>query len=98
MERTTDVRLDRIVAELQDLRYELREATSHLPKPGGSEWVTLSELGKELRTPARTVAHWRDNGIIPAASCRQRPRGSGFTWLVHRQSALEAVNRFKSGS
>lgn len=89
-------RLTQLVAEVQDLRHELRLAVGHLPRPG-SRWLTTSQLAKELGVSSRAVLNWLAAGRFPEATYRRRQRGQGFTYLLERQPALAAAEQILLG-
>ena len=89
-------RLTQLVAEVQDLRYELRQAVGHLPRPG-SRWLTTGQLAKELGVSGRAVLSWLAAGRFPEVSYRRRQRGQGFTYMLDRQSALAAAEQILLG-
>ena len=89
-------RLTQLVAEVQDLRHELRLAVGHLPLPG-SRWLTTGQLAKELGVSSRAVLSWLAAGRFPEGAYRRRQRGSNFAYLLERQSALAAAEQILLG-
>lgn len=91
-----EYRLDRLVAEVQDLRHELKEAISHLPKPG-TRWITSTQLGDVLGLTGRCISKWVAQGRFPESSYRKSRRGGRFVYLFDRETALEAAERIIAG-
>jgi hypothetical protein len=89
-------RLTLLIAEVQDLRSELRQAVGHFPRPG-QRWVTTTQLSQELGVTGRTVLSWLVTGRFPADTYKKRPRGSRFQYLLDRSPALAAAERIVCG-
>jgi hypothetical protein len=89
-------RLTQLVAEVQDLRSELRQAIGHLPRPG-QRWLTTTQLAKELGVTGRTVLSWLDAGRFPENTYKKRARGSGFQYVLDRGPALATAERIVCG-
>jgi hypothetical protein len=85
-------RLDRLTAEVQDLRHDLRQALQLLPKTDDDNpWMTSSELAKEVGLTSRTLAQWATDGRFPDEVVQKAPRGNGFRYLFRRDNAKQAV-------
>ena len=92
MQTPIELRLDRLTAELQDLRYELKQALGALPTPG-PKWVSTSVFAKEVGMSGKTIQNWLSAGRFPDAAFKRRRRGKSFTYLLDREPALEAAHR-----
>ncbi len=89
-EATVEQRLDRLTAEMQDLRFELKEAMNALPK-AGPKWISTAEFAGLLGVTPRTVGKWISAGRFPQDVLRVKTRGKGVVYKLDRCPALEAA-------
>ncbi len=92
MQTPIEIKLDRLTAELQDLRFELKQAMGAMPKPG-PKWVSTSDFAKEVGMSGKTIQNWLGAGRFPETTFKRRRRGKSFTYLLDREPALEAAHR-----
>lgn len=90
MQTPIELRLDRLTAELHDLRHELKAALGALPK-AGPKWISTVELASELGVTSRTVGKWIAANRFPDAVIRRKRRGNGVIYKLDRDPALKAA-------
>lgn len=92
METPTDIRLDRLTSEVSQLRYEIKQLLDQVPKTG-PRYVSTKDFGIAIGKSSRTVCQWLNDGRFPHSVYKQKPRGSGFIYMLDREPALRVAER-----
>ena len=94
--QTLEGRIAALHGEVQDLRSDLKQAISHLPKPG-TRSVNSAKLAAEVGVSKSTLLSWVDAGLLDE-SCFTRKRRGKDSWQYSWERALalpqiEAIQR-----
>ena len=92
MQTPVDIRIDRLTAEISELRHEIRQLLKSTPKPG-IRWVSTAQFAQELNLTSRTISAWLAAGRFPSNVYKKKRRGTGHVYLLDREPALKAAER-----
>ena len=92
MQTPVDIRIDRLTAEISELRHEIRQLLKSTPKPG-PKYVSTKDFGLVIGKSSRTVCQWLTDGRFPESVYKKKRRGSGFIYMLDREPALLVAER-----
>ena len=79
-----------LVAEVQQLRSEVRQMLDRLPDPGRT-WLEPREIAAIVGVSTRTISSWRTAGRFRDESIRPTNRG----WQFHVANAVSDIRRIR---
>ena len=92
MESSIDIRLDRLTAEVSQLRHEIQLFVNQTTKTG-PRYISTKDFGLEIGKTSRTVCQWVTDGRFPDTVYKRKRRGKGFVYLLDRVPALRVAEQ-----
>lgn len=92
MDSSIDIRLDRLTAEVSQLRHDIQQLVSQTTK-AGPRYISTKEFGLEIGKTSRTVCQWLTDGRFPDTVYKRKRRGQGFVYMLDRVPALRVAER-----
>ena len=83
-----------ILAELQNIRAEIKQALRGREIGGEKRWLKPAEFSKLCGLSTRTLATYAINGRFSEQAVRQVRRGSSFTNEFHRVKAMNELQKW----
>ena len=91
--RNEDPRVDRLIAEVQELTSVLKVLVDTIPQRN-KIWLTPSQFGKLLGVQYRQIARYREQGVFKESSYRK----NGNRYEFHNVNAVKDAEEWKGSS
>ena len=91
--RNEDARVDRLIAEVQELTSLVKVLVDSIPQRN-KIWLTPSQIGKILGVQSRQIARYREQGVFKESSYRK----NGNRYEFHNVHAVKDAEEWKGGS
>ena len=91
--RNEDPRVERLIAEVQELTSQVKVLVDSIPQRNRI-WLTPSQIGKILGVQSRQVARYREQGVFKESSYRK----NGNRYEFHNVNAVKDAEEWKGSS